>query len=260
MHTEFRPTSLAALLARTLMIAALLASQWARAAGPDYGLLDQVLLQNVRNGYVDYDGIRADPRFEQFLHQLGETPAIAPENRADQLAFYINAYNALAIHGILEGYSPATRFGRFRYFKTLEFRLAAEETTLANLEQRRIRPMGDPRIHFAIVCASISCPRLSNRAYLPETVDAQLDDAAQRFINDVTRNRFDIPQKTAFLSEIFDWFHEDFEKVAGSLPKYLAQYVQEPAARAALLEGRLAIRHLPYDWDLNGRYSGDPER
>jgi hypothetical protein len=134
--------------------------------------------------------------------------------------------------------------------------LAGKDITLEELEHQRIRPMSDPRIHFAIACASLSCPRLSNRAYLPDTLDAQLDEATRRFINDVTRNRFDIPQKTAFVSEIFDWFGADFARAAGSLPDYLARYVQEPAARAALTEGRLAIRHLPYDWDLNGHYTG----
>jgi hypothetical protein len=226
------------------------------AAGmPDYGLLDEALLQNVRNGYVDYDGLKASPGFAEFLRQLAAKPD-GIESPGAQLAYYINAYNAFAISAILDGYSPATRMGRYRYFKSARFKLGGDDITLEQIEQQHIRPQGDPRIHFAIVCASISCPRLSNRAYLPDTLDAQLEDAAQRFINDVTRNRFDISQKTAFVSEIFDWFGDDFGKAAGSLPGYLARYVQEPAARAALTEGRLAIRHLPYDWDLNGRYTG----
>jgi hypothetical protein len=225
------------------------------AAMPDYALLDEVLLQNVRNGYVDYDGIDANPRFAEFLRQLAAAPD-GFDTRAAELSYYINAYNAFAIRAILDGYSPATRIGRHRYFRSARFRLAGKDITLEELEHQRIRPMSDPRIHFAIACASLSCPRLSNRAYLPDTLDAQLDEATRRFINDVTRNRFDIPQKTAFVSEIFDWFGADFARAAGSLPDYLARYVQEPAARAALTEGRLAIRHLPYDWDLNGHYTG----
>ncbi len=241
------------LLAFALCAASVLAPA-ARGALPDYSGWDEVLLQNIRNGYVDYDGIRANPRFDVFIAELGRDPG-AFASSAEQLAYYINAYNAFAIRGILDGHSPATRFGRFRYFKTLKFRLADESITLDALEQRRLRPMGDARIHFAIVCASISCPRLLNRAYLPETLDEQLDEAARRFVNDVTRNHFDIAQRTAFVSPIFDWFREDFERSAGTLPGFLARYAEEPAARAALLEGRLAIRHLPYDWDLNGRFS-----
>ena len=231
-----------------------LAPAVAAAGTPDYALLDEALLQNVRNGYVDYDGIKASPGFAEFMRQLaGKPDALAGPGAA--LAYHINAYNAFAIRGILDGYSPATRMGRYRYFKTVKFKLAGEDITLEQLDQQRIRTSGDPRIHFAIVCASISCPRLSNRAFLPDTLDAQLEDAARRFINDVTRNRFDIPQKTAFVSEIFEWFGDDFGKAQGALPGYLARYVEEPAARAALTEGRLAIRHLPYDWDLNGRYA-----
>ncbi|GMW06032.1 MAG: DUF547 domain-containing protein [Gammaproteobacteria bacterium] len=223
---------------------------------PDYSGWDQLLLQNVRDGYVDYDGIRADPQFDAFIAALARAPGEFG-SPAEELAYYINAYNAFAIRGILDGYSPDTRFGRFRFFKTRTYRLAGENITLDELEHQRIRPMGDARSHFAISCASISCPRLLNRAYLPETLDAQLDDAARRFVNDITRNDFDIAQRTAFVSPIFDWFHEDFEHAAGTLPEFLARYTEEPAARAALLEGRLAIRHLPYDWDLNGHYSGE---
>lgn len=253
MNAGFRRDFPVAAIAWLAAWAALALAPLPAAAGlPDYALFDEVLLQNVRNGYVDYDGIAVNPRFAEFVRQLGETPDIG--DREAQLAYYINAYNAFAISGILQGYSPATRFGRFRYFKNLDFRLAGAEISLEELEHERIRPMGDPRIHFAIVCAAISCPRLSNRAYLPDTLDAQLEDAARRFTNDITRNRFDISQKTAFVSPIFDWFSEDFEKAAGSVPGYLALQVQEPAARAALREGRLALRYLPYDWDLNGRF------
>lgn len=238
-----------------LGMAAWLAWGSAAAAAPDYGLLDAVLLANVRNGYVDYDGIAADPRFAAFIGQLAQ-PADVPGDRADQLAYLINAYNAFAIQGILQGYSPATRFGRYRYFKWLDFRLDGAEVTLDEIEHRRIRPLGEARAHFAIVCASLSCPRLGNRAYLPGTLEEQLEQAARRFINDPARNRLDIGQKTAFVSAIFDWFAGDFQQAAGSVPAYLARYADDPAGRAALLEGRLAVTFLPYDWGLNGRFAG----
>lgn len=242
------------LLSLLMVYIVVLAGGEAAYAAPDYGLLDEVLIQNVRDGYVDYDGIGANPKFTVFLEQLAAKPEPFA-SPADELAYYINAYNAFAIRGILDGHSPATRFGRYRFFKSLDFRLAGEDVTLDEIEHERIRALGDPRAHFAIVCASISCPRLANRSYLPQTLDAQLDEAAQRFVNDITRNRFDIQQRTAFLSSIFDWYRGDFEKAAGSLPAYLARYVQEPATRAALLEGRLAITWLPYDWELNGGYA-----
>lgn len=240
----------------TICLLAGLAIGPAHAAVPDYALLDGVLLENVRKGYVDYDGIAANPAFGQFVDQLAR-PAEAFGSREAELAYYINAYNAFAISGILKGYSPGSWFGRYRYFKSLEFSLGGRDINLDKLEHKLIRPMGDERIHFAIVCASLSCPRLSNRAYLPETLDEQLDAAARDFVNDVSRNRLDISQKTAFVSEIFDWFKDDFTRAAGSVPAYLARYAQDPAARAALLEGRLELSYLPYDWSLNGRLQGD---
>jgi hypothetical protein len=225
----------------------------AAGAAPDYALFDEVLLYNVRNGYVDYDGVRAHPKFSRFIAQLGE-PGTLPASREETLALYINAYNAFAIQGILDGYSPAGRLGRYRYFKRQKYQLLGESITLDTLEHQRLRPLGDARVHFAIVCASISCPRLASGAYLPERLDRQLDEAARRFVNDNTRNRFDVAQKTAFLSQIFDWFEDDFAKSAGAVPKFIARHVDDAAVEAALLDGRLAIRYLPYDWDLNGRY------
>jgi Protein of unknown function, DUF547 len=223
----------------------------ASTASPDYALLDEVLLYNVRNGYVDYDGIRTSPKFERFVEQLAARPAPFATPAAE-LAYYINAYNALAIRGVLDGFAPEGRFGRWRYFRHLKFAVAGEQLSLDEIEHRRLQPLSDARFHFAVVGAAMSGPRLSNRAYLPETLEAQLDESAHRFVNDITRNRFDVALKTAFLSPIFDVSREDFERSAGSVTAFLLPYIEEPAERAALREGRLAIRYLPSDRELNG--------
>jgi hypothetical protein len=222
-------------------------------AAVDFQLFERVLVQNVRNGYVDYEGIRADPAFLQFIGELAAKPAAAETDPKAQLALLINAYNAFAIKGILDGHSPASLLARRRYFKGVKYQLLGEAITLEELEGRRIRPLGDPRIHFAIVCASISCPRLSNHAYLPETLDEQLDDAVRRFVNDLSRNRFDVAQRMAFVSRIFEWFADDFGKPPGAVPAFMARYATDGAVRAALEDGRLQFRYLDYDWDLNGR-------
>ncbi len=254
MKTRFQRSLLrAGLVAIAAALLLTVAAFPAAATMPDYALLDEALLQNVRNGYVDYDGLEANPGFARFLEQLAPKPD-ALDAPGAALAYYINAYNAFAIRGILDGGSPATRMGRSRFFGRAKFRIAGEALSLNQIEQR-LDPKSDLRIHFALACASLSCPRLSNRAYLPATVDAQLEDATRRFINDVTRNRFDVQQKTAFVADVFERFGADFDAAGGSLPGYLAKYVQEPATRAALTEGRLAIHHLPHDWDLNGSYA-----
>jgi hypothetical protein len=227
-------------------------------AGPtvNYDTLDEILVQNVRNGFVDYDGIAADPRLDSFIAMLGDANEDVLESGNDKLAFYINAYNALAIQGILAGQSPSSTWKRYKYFKRLKFPILGQPTSLYALEHDRIIPMGDPRIHFAIVCASISCPRLASHAYIPDTVNQQLHDAARQFINDPTRNRFDLETKIAFVSKIFEWYAEDFESAGGSLQSYLARFADDAAVQDALRRGEFDLRYLDYDWNLNGHYSG----
>ena len=222
---------------------------------PDYRLFDELLLQNVRNGFVDYDGFRADPRFPEFIAQLGDADPSLLSNKDERLAFYINAYNALAIQGILDGYSPSGFWSRRKFFRGVEYPVLGEKITLEDLEHKRIRTEGDPRIHFAIVCASLSCPRLSNRAYLPERLDYQLHDAARQFVNDPVRNRFDLENQNAAISMIFKWFSTDFEQAGGSVQRYLARFADDGQVADMLREDGFEMRYLDYDWNLNGHLS-----
>ena len=237
----------------------LLAMANASTAALDYSAFDELLQQNVRNGFVDYEGIEANPRFRRFVQQVGEIDAGTSPERNEQLTFYINAYNALAIQGILDGYSPASLWGRYKFFKSKKYVVLGKKINLFDLERKILIPMGEPRIHFAIVCASMSCPRLSDRAYLPETLEQQLDEGARRFINDVSRNHFDLPRRTAYISKIFDWYKEDFEVAAGSVQRYLASYVEDAEVAEALGNDEFDVRFLKYDWNLNGRYGSRPE-
>lgn len=242
-----------------LVLVACSALATARAALPDYGELDGVLLRNVRNGFVDYDGIRADPAFGRFVTSLGNTEPGDLKDRSSQLAFLINAYNVLAIQGILDGGSPASRLSRRNFFKTREYRVLGQELSLDELEHDQLAALAEPRVHFAIVCASLSCPRLANRAYRPDRLERQLDEAARGFINDGTRNRFDAGRRLAFLSEIFDWYDRDFAREAGSVQRYLARYAAEPQAATLLAADGFKLRYLDYDWNLNGIFRQPPD-
>jgi len=241
---------------RILLLALLtFAVSGAWASTPNIDLLDELLLQNVRNGFVDYDGLAADERFAIVVREFGSaTPDIAEASDAG-LSFYINAYNVLAIDGILSGYSPDSWWGRRKFFRGENFELLGEEVTLDAIEHDRIAAFGDPRIHFAIVCASISCPRLSSRAYQPDSINVQLHDAARRFINDPSRNRFDAERRIAFVSMIFDWYSEDFEKAAGSVQRYIARFIDDAEVQEALRADEFELRYEDYDWNLNGHYS-----
>jgi hypothetical protein len=230
----------------------------ARADVPDYRAWDGILVRNVRNGFVDYDGIRADPAFPRFIAELGTATDADLPDRAARLAFYINAYNALAIQGILNGDSPDSLLGRATFFKRRRYQVLGSGLTLDDIEKGRLAPLAEPRVHFAIVCASLGCPRLASRAWWPETIEVQLDAAARGFINDPTRNRYDPTRKLAFLSEIFDWYADDFATIRKPVVAYLAGYVRDPAVAADLAAGRYTVRFTPYDWNLNGTYRAKP--
>ena len=230
--------------------AVLLGGAPAPALPADAAPFDALLRAHVANGEVRYAGFAESPAFGRYLADLGK-PA-PPDGRAQTLAHYINAYNALAIAGIVDGLSPSTPLGRIRYFRVRTWPLDGTTISLHDLEHKVIRPLGEPRIHFAIVCAARSCPFLRPEAYAAARLDAQLDDQAHAFVNDPARNRFDKATRTAHLSEIFKWFAEDFAGPAGSVQKYIARYVADADVARALAGDGYEVRWIDYDWTLNG--------
>jgi len=231
-------------------LALLFAATTSLAQGIDHAPFDALLRANVKNGVVNYSGFQNNAAFKQYVESLSKPAKL--ETKADQIAYYSNAYNALAIQGILDGLSPSSFLGRARYFKTKEWPLNGRNITLYDLEHKVLRPLGDPRIHFAIICASKSCPFLRSEVYSAAKLDGQLDEQAKQFLNDPFRNRFDKGTKTAHLSEIFKWFDEDFSGPAGSVQKYIAKYVADPDAAKGLAAGTYMTEWIPYDWTLNG--------
>ncbi len=225
----------------------------------DWSLWDTLLRHHVVDGRVDYDAIRNDPGFATTVERIA-TADLAGHDRADLLAFYINAYNVLAVRGILDGRSPRSSLGKLRFFYRDSYTIAGEQLSLNRLEHDRIRPLEEPRIHFAIVCASASCPPLRSEAYAADSLDRQLDDNARRFLNDTSKNRVDLDAGVAHLSKIFKWFREDFEAVAGSVQSYVADFIDDPRSAQALRDGSLDVRYLDYDWSLNGTYQSESSR
>ncbi len=208
---------------------------------------------HVQDGVVDYPAFQQDFRLDTYLHQVNRLNPTTLPTRNDRLAFWINTYNAFAIKGILNGYSPSTKLGQYTYFVGEEYMVGQEKINLWSIERDILIPrFKEPRIHFAIVCASRSCPKLRSFAFVPDQLDQQLNDSARKFINDPTRNRFDREKKIAYLSMIFDWFSEDFDGHSGSVLNYISQFVDDPALARELREETYSIDHLEYDWNLNG--------
>lgn len=214
---------------------------------------DEVLHTHVKDGVVNYPAIAQDDRLQLFIWQLDRfNPSMLP-SRQHSLAFWINVYNAFAMKGILDGYSPQTVWGRYRYFIAHDYYVGGRPINLYNLERDLLIPdFRDPRIHFAIVCASRSCPKLPSQVYSPDRLDQQLDDSARLFINDPAKNRFDSINRIAHLSQIFKWFEKDFAAHSGSLLNYVAQYVADPKIARELKANRYRVEFVDYDWALNG--------
>jgi hypothetical protein len=234
-----------------LLLASVLLNPNSAHAELDLGNWDVLLGSAVNDGFVDYGQWANNPRFDELVEQIAQTDTDTM-NTDQKLVFYINAYNILAARGILDGGSPESVLGRYFYFKRSKYRVAGREISLHQLEHEWIRPLKEPRIHFAIVCASQSCPILQSEAYRLETLDQQLESAAMDFINDSERNRFDTAEGLAELSSIFKWFSDDFVEVAGSLQAYLAPLVKDEDVTENLEKGAFEIEYLDYDWRLNG--------
>ncbi|HEX9742852.1 MAG TPA: DUF547 domain-containing protein [Nitrospiraceae bacterium] len=221
---------------------------------------DEVLQAHVQDGVVNYPAVATNARFAAYLDQLNRVDPDALPGRRHKLAFWINAYNAFAIKGILDGYSPLTTLGQWRYFIGKQYRVGGAVINLYDLEKKLLIPdFREPRIHFAIVCASQSCPKLRSQAFTADRLDGQLEENARAFVNDPTKNRFDRENHTAYLSKIFEWFEPDFRTHAESLLNFVRRYVNDPELAADLATQPYRVEFLDYDWHLNGvAYAGAP--
>ena len=126
--------------------------------------------------------------------------------------------------------------------------LKGEVISLNDIENGTLRAdFSEPRIHFALVCASVGCPALRNEAYQAKDLDRQLNEQARLFLSDTSKNRFDPATNTLHLSPIFDWFRADFAAVAGTVAAYVARYLDDPRIR----KPGVKIKYTDYDWSLN---------
>jgi len=218
--------------------------------------LDQLLMHHVRAGLVDYAALRSDPGLEECSKMLASTDVERMQGRSERLAFWINAYNLLALKGVADAYPVRSIreigvLGRSTFFRGLRFRVGSRERTLDTIEHKILRSgFHEARIHFALASASRGGPRLRSSIYHAETLDSELDDAAREFISDPAKVRLDREAAVLYLSPVFDWFAEDFERAAGSREEFVRRFLPEADAE---LPGRRAVsvRYLDFDWALN---------
>lgn len=221
---------------------------------PDHQAWTQLLQKHVdEQGMVDYQGFRQDRLMLQaYLSTLGNQPPAPDWNKAEQLAYWINAYNAYTIELVLEHY-PVKSIKDIGSKAQLPFintpwdikfiQLGGQAYDLNNIEHNIIREEFDePRIHFALVYAAYSCPKLRREAYTGGQLDEQLDDQAHAFLSNPDKNR--IKRNELKISKLFDWYQGDFTREQ-RLTEFLNQYTAVPISPDA------RITFMEYDWRLN---------
>lgn len=213
-----------------------------------------LLKKYVKQGRVDYRGFKTEEqRLDRYLNTLEKTDSgkLSPPKA---FAFYINVYNAWTVKLILTGYPGVKSIkdlgSLFKSpWKKKICRIDGSILTLDYIEHEILRPrFKDPRVHFAINCAAASCPPLRSEPYDGETLERQLNDSAQAFINDPERNY--LKGNTLYASKIFKWFAADFNHdVVGFFIKYAQNDFKQ---RLETLKGKIKVKYLHYDWSLNG--------
>ena len=219
-------------------------------AGIDHSDWDRLLKTYVDDrGLVAYARWKANPQDMRALRQYAErlaAPASRPAHGAEHAATLLNAYNALTIAWVLENYPTSSIRATPSPFKARRHTVGGRPASLDDLEHATLRKVLDYRVHAALVCAARSCPPLSRGSYRADRLEQQLEESMARWLAREDLNRFH-PGR-AEVSSIFKWFREDFD-AAGGVLVVLRRHAPESAR--PLLDGRVEVRHLDYDWSLN---------
>jgi hypothetical protein len=215
----------------------------------DHSDWDALLKKHVdKAGFVDYDGFKKDrEKLKSYLTYLGSNAPTKSSSLNEQFAYYINLYNAATVEIILENDQPASikDIGSTVNPVWIQdfIKVGGKEYSLADIEKGVLQKMGDPRIHFAINCASFSCPKLLDEAYTAANVDALMDEAANEFVNS---DKNDLSNsKNPKLSSIFSFYPKDFTAGGMTLIEYVNQYATKKIDESA------TITYKDYDWSLN---------
>jgi Protein of unknown function, DUF547 len=223
----------------------------AAAPQPDPAVWNAILAVRARAGGFDYRGATGQDRkrLAAYLVNLGDADpkTMSAEERK---AFYVNAYNAAAVATVLDHYPIRSILDVDGAFRTLRRKIAGEMLTLDDVENR-LRALGDARIHFAIVCASKSCPPLLARAYVASGLGDALEAQGRAFVSDPSRNVLDRAHGRIALSRIFEWSRKEFERDGGTLMRYVARFVTDATLRDWVATFPAEPEFLEYDWALN---------
>ncbi len=233
----------------------------------DHRLLDEVLQAHVKGRSVDYRGLAHSSRqkLDEYLFRVSRTKASEIQGNKARFAYWINVYNALTLRAVLDrlpsslaqqrAFSVLNVKGGF--WKGYSYEVGGRYLTLDQIEHQILRPKYiDPRLHFAIVCASKGCPELQARAFTAERLEGMLDKGVRRYLAHTRGFQLDRASKTVKISKLFEWFKGDFEKggYKGVLD-FIGRHLQKGHGKTFIEAhgAEVKIAYLPYSWALNLR-------
>lgn len=201
--------------------------------------------ENIKDGRVDYESIKKNPETLDELIGMAEDFRTSPSNVAEYEAFWINSYNLSVIKGIVNNYPIKSPLDVNGFFDKVQYQLGGQSITLNDIENNLLRKVfpNESRFHFVLVCAGLGCPPIISEAYKPDTLDAQMEEQTKLAINNP--NFIRIKGKKVGISQLFEWYAEDFTRGGKTILQYINQYRNEK------LNNDAKLFYYPYDWRLN---------
>jgi hypothetical protein len=233
-----------------VLLAAALCLVWATTSQAQNWMesYNRLLGKYVTSGGVKYAAWKSNAADVQTLQTVVDgiaKEAISGLDKRQQLAFYLNAYNAWILHEALAKYPTASvKDTLFTFFTARKITVAGQQTSFKALEDNVIRKLGEPRVHFALNCASRSCPPLNREAFSGPKLEEQLEKLAKGYVNSEKGVKYSAESKSAQLSKIFDWYKDDFKRDGGPLA-----FINK--RRTTAIPNDAKISYQEYDWALN---------
>jgi len=206
---------------------------------------DAFFKSNVKNGKVAYSEINKNPEALNAVLDIAKAISVSESDAKNYQAFWINAYNLSVIKGIIDNYPTKSPLDNAGFFDKTKHNLGRKKITLNDIEHKLLRAkFNDARFHFVLVCGAVGCPPLINNAYLPNTLDAQLEKQTKLAING-NFIKVNSKKKRVEGSEILKWYKEDFTMNGKTEIDYLNTY------RTEKIPSNYKLSYFPYNWKLN---------
>ncbi|MFD2726964.1 DUF547 domain-containing protein [Hyunsoonleella rubra] len=206
---------------------------------------DAFFKANVANGSVAYDNIHKDPSQLNEVLKIAEGISVSKDNAKNYQAFWINAYNLSVIKGLIDKYPTKSPLDNAGFFDKTKHSVGGKNITLNDIEHKLLRGnFAEPRFHFVLVCGAVGCPPLINKAYMPDTLDTQLETQTKKAING-DFIRVNSKKNRVQVSQIMEWYKEDFKTKDTDEIDFINQY------RTEKLEGKWKLSYFPYNWTIN---------